>query len=229
MAETPELAQLHAEADPATLAFEALREEVALVRRAVAGLAAERASIEIPDYSETLGQIMRASAATARSVKALAEMPGLRLSAEDWSHEITAAAQNARHSDQQAIAQAQHEFERMAAEMAAHLRSARSAERTPVAHLHHSRRHCRRNAPTGDHRRSGRPRHARKLALARAHGGEHSRHGRGNCRRASYQDRLAELLARHRRRLPNYQRQSRCNRPMRTKRDKNGRRVSLFH
>ena len=61
MAETPETMQPQAEADPATLAFEALREEVALVRRAVAGLAAERTSIEIPDYSETLGQIMRAS------------------------------------------------------------------------------------------------------------------------------------------------------------------------
>ena len=48
MAETPEPMQRQPEADPATLAFEALREEVALVRRAVAGLAAERASIEIP-------------------------------------------------------------------------------------------------------------------------------------------------------------------------------------
>jgi hypothetical protein len=129
MAETPEPMQAHADAHPATLAFEALREEVALVRRAVAGLAGERASIEIPDYSETLGQIMRASAATAQTLKSLAEMPALRLSAKDWSQEITAAAQDARRSDKQAIAQAQHEFERMAAEMAAYLRSARSAER----------------------------------------------------------------------------------------------------
>ena len=74
MAETPDPVPAHADADPATLAFEALREEVALVRRAVAGLSAERASIEIPDYSETLGQIMRASAATAQNLKALAEI-----------------------------------------------------------------------------------------------------------------------------------------------------------
>ena len=129
MAETPESMPPHAEADPATLAFEALREEVALVRRAVAGLAAERASIEIPDYSETLGQLMRASSATRQSVKALTEMPTLRLSAKDWSHEIATAAQEARRCDQQAFAGARHGFERMAAEMAAHLRSARSAER----------------------------------------------------------------------------------------------------
>jgi hypothetical protein len=129
MAEAPESMQPHADPDPATLAFEALREEVALVRRAIAGLAAERASIEIPDYSETLGHIMRASAATARSVKTLAEMPALRLSAKDWSHEIVTAAQEARRSDQQAFTEARHGFERMAAEIAARLRSARSAER----------------------------------------------------------------------------------------------------
>ena len=129
MAETPEPMQCQAEADPATLAFEALREEVALVRRAVAELAAERASIDIPNYSETLGQIMRASSATRQSVKALAEMPALRLSAKDWSQEIVTAAREARYSDQQAFAEARHGFERMAAEMAAHLRSARSAER----------------------------------------------------------------------------------------------------
>ena len=129
MAETPESTQTQTEADPAMLAFEALREEVALVRRAVAGLAAERASIEVPDYSETLGQIMRASAATAHSLKALAEMPALRLSAKDWSHEIATAAHEARQSDQQALVEARYGFERMAVEMAAHLGSARSAER----------------------------------------------------------------------------------------------------
>jgi len=129
LAETPEPMQPQAEADPATFAFEALREEVALVRRAVAGLSAERASIEIPDYSETLGQIMRASSATRQSVKALAETPAQLLSARDWSRELATAAQEARRSDQQAFAEARHGFERMAAEMAAHLRSARSAER----------------------------------------------------------------------------------------------------
>ena len=72
---------------------------------------------------------MRASAATTQTLKALAEMPGLRFSAQDWGREIAAAAQEARHSDQQALAEARHGFERMAAEMAAHLRSARSAER----------------------------------------------------------------------------------------------------
>ena len=230
MAETPELMQPQTEADPATLAFEALREEVALARRAVAGLAAERASIEIPDYSETLGQIMRASSATRQSVKALAEMPALRLSAKDWSHEIATAAQEARRSDQQALANAQHGLERMIVEMAAHLRSARSAER--------QRQWLIWTTATGIV--------AGMLLLAiivgpvvRAipeswHWPERmaasiSRHGRGNRRRASHQNRRAGSLARHRRRLPNYQRQSRCNRAMRTKRGKNDQQDSLRH
>jgi len=126
MAETPDPVPAHA--DPATLAFEALRQEVALVRRAVAGLSAERASIEIPDYSETLGHIMRASAATAQNLEALAEMPALHRSAKDWGQEIAFAAEDARRSDHQAFAQAQHELERIVRDMAACLRSARSAE-----------------------------------------------------------------------------------------------------
>ena len=45
------------------------------------------------------------------------------------SQQIAAAAQEARGSDQQMFAQGHHDLEQMAAEMAAHLRSARSAER----------------------------------------------------------------------------------------------------
>jgi hypothetical protein len=49
--------------DSAAAAFEALREEVALVRRAVCGLAAERATTTIPYYSQTLANILQAVAA----------------------------------------------------------------------------------------------------------------------------------------------------------------------
>jgi hypothetical protein len=92
--------QSQAPADPAALAFEALREEVALVRRAVTGLAAEGAGIEIPDYSETLAKIVRESAATANSLKTLAAMPALRLTPHDWAHEIAAARAEARRIDE---------------------------------------------------------------------------------------------------------------------------------
>ena len=40
-------------------AFEAMRGELALLRRAVEGLAAERGAIDMPDYSETLGVLQQ--------------------------------------------------------------------------------------------------------------------------------------------------------------------------
>ncbi len=114
--------------DPATLAFEALREEVALVRRAVTGLAAERGANEIPDYSETLGQIMRASAATARGLKALVEMPALRLTGKDWGREIAAASGEARRADREMLAHAVEVFQQATHDVIVSSRSARSAE-----------------------------------------------------------------------------------------------------
>ena len=120
--------QSQAPADPAALAFEALREEVALVRRAVTGLAAEGAGIEIQDYSETLAKIVRESAATANSLKTLAAMPALRLTPHDWAHEIAAARAEARRIDQEALTQARDALQQAARDMTAKLTSAKSAE-----------------------------------------------------------------------------------------------------
>jgi hypothetical protein len=118
-----------APADPAALAFKALREEVALVRRAVTGLAAEGAAIEIPDYRETLGQIMRASVATAAGLKALAAMPALRLTPHDWAHEIAAARAETRRIDQEALTQARDALQQAARDMTAKLTSAKFADK----------------------------------------------------------------------------------------------------
>lgn len=115
--------------DPAAFAFEALREEVALVRRAVAGFAAERAAIEIPDYSETLGQITCASAATATNLKALAEMPALRLSVNDWGREIAAVSGEARRADRELLTHAAEVLQHVTHDVTASLQSAKSAER----------------------------------------------------------------------------------------------------
>ena len=123
-----EATQPQAPTDLAALAFEALREEVALLRRGVAGLAAERAAIEIPDYSETLGQIMRTSAATAAGLKALGAMPALRLTARDWGCEIATASEQARRADQEALTGARDAFQQATHDMAASLSSAHLAE-----------------------------------------------------------------------------------------------------
>ena len=47
------------EPDPATQAFARLEGEMALVRRAVQNLATEKAEIDIPDYSNTLGEMAK--------------------------------------------------------------------------------------------------------------------------------------------------------------------------
>ena len=85
--------------DPAAKAFEALREEVALSRRAVAGLAAERASIEIPDYSATLGEIAKGIADMAETTARLASRPALSLMPSEIARQIAASAVESRRDD----------------------------------------------------------------------------------------------------------------------------------
>ena len=115
-------------ADPAALAFEALREEVALTRRAVAGLAAERASIEIPDYTETLAHVARASAAAASRLKTIAELPILNASVQDWARAVDRASEWTRSADRTALATIHAQLREVAQDMAASLHSARTAE-----------------------------------------------------------------------------------------------------
>lgn len=120
----------HPANDPAAAAFEALREEVALVRRAVAGLAAERATI--PDYSETLGQILQATTVSARRFKALAELPAFRLTPEIIGRQIDNAAQTARRADRAALAEASADVRQVGQDLSVQLQSARAAKRQRI-------------------------------------------------------------------------------------------------
>jgi hypothetical protein len=112
--------------DPAAAAFEALREEVALARHAVAGLAAER--VTIPDYSETLGQILQACAAAARKFKELKELPALHLTPESISRQIDDAAGTARRANGAALADASTALQQVTRDLNSYLQSARSAK-----------------------------------------------------------------------------------------------------
>jgi hypothetical protein len=116
-----------ARTDPATLAFDTLREEVALVRRAVAGLAAERGATEIPDYSETLSKILRESAAMANSLKTLAAAPALQRTAQSLAREIAESGNEARRSDQKALTEARDAFRQAAYDVGLRLTSAKAA------------------------------------------------------------------------------------------------------
>ncbi len=112
--------------DAAAAAFEALREEVALVRRAVGGLAAERATI--PDYSETLANILQAGAITARQLKVLAALPALSVTPDQLARQIAAAGETARRADQLALMEASTVLRGAAQELNAQLQTVHSAK-----------------------------------------------------------------------------------------------------
>jgi hypothetical protein len=129
MNDTQQPRPVEQDVDPAARAFEELRQEVALVRRAVAGLAAERAAIEIPDYSETLGKIVQSSTTTAKFLRSLAERPILHTTVQDWAEAIVQANTPARHASQNALANLHRQLSDVADSMAASLRKARTADR----------------------------------------------------------------------------------------------------
>lgn len=115
--------------DEAAIAFEELRQEIALMRRAVAGLSAEHASIEIPDYSQTLGQMGKVLNSILKTNKDLAEAPALRMTAQNWAEQIAAASRTARQADREALDRARSGFDEIARVLTASFVSARTADR----------------------------------------------------------------------------------------------------
>ena len=107
------------ESDPASKAFEQLRGEVALLRRAMEGLAAERASIEIPDYCETLAQITTAVASVDERLVTLSKKPAFGLSPQGFSQEIVAASEKIRREDRQTITESREALQQVAKELIA--------------------------------------------------------------------------------------------------------------
>ena len=110
--------------DQAAQAFETLRAEVSLMRRAVERLAAERAEVpDVPDYSETLGVISRNLSATAQRVDALVKSPALLLTPEETSRQIDAASFTARREDHRLFLAAKQGMDQVAARLGRHLQS----------------------------------------------------------------------------------------------------------
>lgn len=112
--------------DPAAAAFEELRKEVAMVHRAMGGLAAERKAT--PDYSETLGQILQACKAAAWRFEKLGELPALRLTPEAIGRQIDDAAENTRRAHQAVLTEASAVLQQTAQDLSRHLQSARAAK-----------------------------------------------------------------------------------------------------
>ncbi|MBB6229298.1 hypothetical protein FHS79_003499 [Polymorphobacter multimanifer] len=109
-------------------AFERLRGEVALMRRAVEGMATERATIDAPDYSETLGRMANNITAIAQRVDILAKSPALGMTPEQMTARITAAGSDARRSDQQIIAEASSGLDQATRQLAGVVASARCGD-----------------------------------------------------------------------------------------------------
>jgi hypothetical protein len=114
-----------ASADPAAVAFEALRREVALLNVALAGLAAECTSA--PDYSETLGEIAQGVRVTVGRIGKLATNPALAATPAEIARQITAAGDEARRRDRATLHQAQEMLQLAAGDLRGWVDTARLA------------------------------------------------------------------------------------------------------
>lgn len=94
------------EPETAAQAFERLDGRIAMMARAVGHLAAERASIDIPDYNATLGQMNARLAVVAQELAEIAEKPAMRLTPEGLAERMNAAAQISRAADRATLQEA---------------------------------------------------------------------------------------------------------------------------
>lgn len=105
--------------DPAAAAFTRLQEEMALMRRAVQQLAAERADIIIPDYDSTLKEMAEQLGAVGGYLKGMTAHPAMQLTPETVGDRIAVAAQSARRADQDQIVQSRTELQHATRELRA--------------------------------------------------------------------------------------------------------------
>lgn len=92
--------------NPAAEAFARLEGEMALMRRAVEHLAAERADIIIPDYDATLGEMAGRLGEMSLSLTVIAAKPAMQFTPKSMAERIEAAAQAARRTDHDQLAEA---------------------------------------------------------------------------------------------------------------------------
>lgn len=113
--------------DPAAEAFARLEGELALMRRAVQHLAAERADIVIPDYGATLTDMAKRMGAMSENLKGMAGHPAMQMTPDSVGNRIAAAAEAARRSEHDRISQARSDLNHAAQEMRSVTAQARTA------------------------------------------------------------------------------------------------------
>jgi Family of unknown function (DUF6118) len=123
----PDPSAQEAASDPAAEAFARLEGELALMRRAVQHLAAERADIVIPDYGTTLTDMAKRLVALSRGINCIADHPAMQLTPDSLGARIEAVAESARRSDHARIKQARTDLNHAAQDMRAVTAQARTA------------------------------------------------------------------------------------------------------
>jgi hypothetical protein len=113
-----------ADAGFAARAFDELRAEVSLLRRAVERLTDERT--EQPDYAPTLEQIARQLADVGTWVQSISERPALQLTPRGFAAEMAAAGTGGRQHDRQLITEAVNSFAAAGARIDAMITRSRS-------------------------------------------------------------------------------------------------------
>ncbi len=113
----PNPATAQAAGDPAAEAFARLEGELALMRRAVQHLAAERADIVIPDYRTTLTEMVKWLGEIDKCLKNMADHPAMQMTPDSIGNRITAVAEAARRSDQDRISQARSDLHHASQEL----------------------------------------------------------------------------------------------------------------
>ena len=92
--------------DEAAQAFARLEGEMAMMRRAVQQLATERADINIPDYTETLGQMAGRLDTLSKSLTSISERPAIKLTPETIADQIKRAAVDIQRENHELLKQA---------------------------------------------------------------------------------------------------------------------------
>ena len=113
--------------DPAAAAFARLEGEVALVRRAVQQLAAEKSEIRIPDYTDTLGELSKHLGAAEGTLRTIVAKPAMGLTPEEMARQIDRAARHARESAEGEMQRAQVRFDNAAYELRGTISTLRTA------------------------------------------------------------------------------------------------------
>ncbi len=108
-------------------AFEALRREVALLRRALEGLAAEQKAQ--PDYSGVLAGIGARIKEQNAALSAMAKTPALQLTPEAMAQQIMRASEQVRAEDARLLGHAQNGMTSVARQIEASLATARTAQK----------------------------------------------------------------------------------------------------